>query len=165
MRPRSPTILTRIENQTIEEWISDSKALSPSWSIDVQILEEPCSQLRASSVPCSRDDLFTNKSHSRPVKPATVRNRTWNPSGPMQIYPPLYPTHFPEWQRYTIHTDPFFPGQVWKFNIFRRAVERGSHDDVTRTYGKTRTATRVEFRREREILLYSRFPGLWVPVE
>lgn len=64
----SHIILTRTGNQTIEEWISDSKALSLSWSIDVQILEEPCSFFTSLLRPLTvfaRDDLFTNKSHPR----------------------------------------------------------------------------------------------------
>lgn len=91
----------------------------------------------------ARDDLFTNKSHPR--RKSEGRSKIERvPSGPMQIYPPLYPTHSPEWQRYTIHTDSFFRGQVWKFNIFRQAVRsgvftRGNHEDVWENmYGDAR---------------------------
>lgn len=90
----------------------------------------------------ARDDLFTNKSHPR--RKSEGRSKIERvPSGPMQIYPPLYPTHSPEWQRYTIHTDSFFRGQVWKFNIFRQALQsgftRGNHEDVWENmYGDAR---------------------------
>lgn len=144
----SHTILTQTRNQIIERGMDKRfESVIPFMKhrcANIGGTLQPITSLLRSFTVFARDDLFTNKSHSR--RKSDERSEIERiSSGPMQIYPPLYPTHFPEWQRYTIHTDSFFRVQVWKFNIFRQTVVRGSHEVTTRMYGKICTATRMKF--------------------
>lgn len=108
----------------------------------MQILEEPCSQLRA-PLQCSREMIYL-RINLIPV----VKARDGQKSNVFLPVPCKFTRHFTrrtftEWQRYTIHTDSFFRGQVWKFNIFRQALQsgftRGNHEDVWENmYGDAR---------------------------
>lgn len=108
----------------------------------MQILEEPCSQLRA-PLQCSREMIYL-RINLIPV----VKARDGQKSNVFLPVPCKFTRHFirrtfTEWQRYTIHTDSFFRGQIWKFNIFRQALQsgftRGNHEDVWENmYGDAR---------------------------